>query len=547
MIAKIYSAIPQGYIGSLITVEGDTNQGLPSFNIVGMANKTISEARERVRAAITNSGFSFPTKKLTINLAPAELIKDGSHLDLPIAVAILVLSEQLLPKDALDTIFVGELALDGELKPVRGIINVVEAAKIAHYHRIVVPFANLAEAQLIPGIQVVGLKSLQDLVLHLKGLLPTPQINNFNTQTTSPLKSADLYTDFNTNVVKNTQTPVRHPIRSIKQSDVVENTETEAKSDPITHITDIIGQDFAKRALEIALAGHHNLLLSGPPGSGKSLLAQSAITLMPPPSPEEFLEIAKIHSLSESSSHHYRSCPFRAPHHTASATSIIGGGPHLSPGEISLAHRGILFLDEFPEFPRNVIESLRQPLESHNITVARASGRATYPANFILIATMNPCPCGHLNDPYHECTCSAAQISAYHKRISGPILDRFDLTIVVRPLHASEISSHTPTSSTSVENVVKNNITEAKITQSKRYHDTTTYNGHLTPSEIKHFIQLSSSAESLLLQATEKFHLSTRSYFKIIKIARTIADLDHSKIIENDHISEALSFRQKPF
>ena len=521
MIAKIYSAIPQGYSGSLITVEGDTNQGLPCFSIVGMANKTITESRERVRSALVNSDFRFPTKKVTINLAPAELTKDGSHLDLPIAVALLVLSGQLLPTDISGFVFVGELALDGEIKPVRGIINTVEAAKLAGFSTIFIPIDNLPQATLVPDINIIGAKTLQALFLHLKGIRPLPIINHkdYIHRISTPTAS----------VVKNTQA------------------DNNANNDSTVSLDSIIGHNFAKRALIIALAGHHNLLISGPPGSGKSLLAQAASRLLSHPSPNEQVEIAKLHSLTSLIIPTSFRRPFRNPHHTASITSIIGGGPHVTPGEISLAHRGVLFLDELPEFPRNIIEALRQPLETHSITISRVNLHATYPANFILLATMNPCPCGHLGNPHHPCTCTPTQITAYHKRISGPILDRFDLSIVMHPIPPTELSNTAPPPTILTENVVKNTITDVTDLGFKRYHSMEKHNGTLSPAEIKKFIQLTPPAQQLLLQASTKFQLSTRSYFKIIKIARTIADLDRAETVDVAHISEALSFRQKPF
>lgn len=531
MIAKVYSAIPYGYEGRLLEIEGDTNQGLPSFNIVGMANKTISEARERVRAALANSGFLFPQRKVTINLAPAELAKDGSHLDLPIALAILILSEQILPTSVAKRLFVGELSLNGDTKPVRGIINIVETAVAAGFTEVFLPAANYHQAKLAPGIKITPIQDLKDLYLHLHGLAPQPT------------------------VVKNTVTDSKPTL----------NTNFNHKNYP--SLSEIQGQSLAKRALTIAVAGHHNLLLTGPPGTGKTLLAKAALSLLPPPSPPEQTEITKIHSLSPTMPPLIIERPFRSPHHSASITSIIGGGPHVSPGEISLAHRGVLFLDEFPEFPRNVIESLRQPLEDHQITITRANQQATYPANFMLIATMNPCPCGHLGDPDHPCTCSATQIQNYQKRLSGPILDRIDLVVQVEHIKANELTwspnvvKNTKTDTkcktkSTAQNVVKNTqtdlntqnvkntITEVHQIQFQRY-GSAKFNSDLTSAEIQHYIHLNPKALDLLRTATDRLHLSTRSYFKTIKIAQTIADLDHSTEVKVEHISEALTFRQR--
>lgn len=530
-IARVYSAIPYGYTGSLVTVEGDMHRGLPSFNLVGMANKTITEARERVRSAVTNSGFAFPDRKVTINLAPAELAKDGAHLDLPIAVAILVLARALRPDQVERKLFVGELSLDGCTKPIRGIINILEAAKNASFTTVYLPRENLPLARLVTGVNLIGISSLSELFAELKGIPYNPIVKN-------------TQTDDNPDSAQNNP-PSHAPGHPSTAASTTNSPQPTSLSTPPILLDHISGQSAAKRALTIAVAGHHNLFFTGPPGTGKTLLARAAATLLPPPSPLEQIEIAKLHSLSTQPNYDFTQRPFRSPHHTASTAAILGGGNRLQPGEISLAHRGILFLDELPEYPRNVLEALRQPLEDGQITLARANQHTTYPANFILIAAMNPCPCGYYGDPDHPCTCSAAQISAYRKRLSGPILDRIDLVVNVNRLRSDHFLAPATPSSTdaSFHTAAQALISTAHQRQTARYQNPAVFNAQLTSPQITNFVHLAPDARTFLNTAADRLHLSARGYFKVLKVAQTIADLDAAAQITPAHLSEALSYR----
>lgn len=500
VLAKVHSAAHVGFDGTLIEVECDITNGLPSIIIVGLGSKAIDEAKERIRSSIKNSGLTMPRKRITLNLAPADLPKDGASYDLPMAIAILAASQQINHSLLHSSLFIGELSLNGELRPVRGIISHIEVAKRHGIKRVFVPKDNALQASLVSGIEIIEVKNLSQIVKML----------------TEP-------GDIKPYIPKNIES---------------------AKRDLGTDFSDIYGQQQTKRALEIAVAGSHNILMNGPPGAGKTMMARALLSIMPDPTPEEIIAITKLHSLAgETTDKIATQRPFRSPHHTSSNVALIGGGKNPKPGEISLAHKGILFMDELPEYTRSTLESLRQPLEDRIVTIARVQDTVTYPADFMLVATQNPCPCGYYLDPDHSCTCTPHQINQYSKKISGPLLDRIDLVVNVNKVEHKNLLNQ-PSGESESEAILRR-VEAARLKQSKRFSKPGHYNTHMNNRDILQKAELLPDAKLFLEEASKKLNLSARSYMKVIKVARTIADLDQEETIDIRHISEALQYRPR--
>ncbi len=489
-LAKIYTRGLLGLHAPLIEVEVHVSAGLPSLTIVGLAEAAVRESKDRVRSAIINSGFQFPTKRLTINLAPADLPKDGSRLDLPIALGILIATGQLPENVTDDFEFIGELALDGHLRPVTGTLTIAMACQLAK-HQLMLPQENADEAAQLPEFKVFAAHHLKQVCDHF--------LNTQKIEVTSTQKST---------------------------------LDKQYKFD----LADVKGQLRPRRALEIAAAGGHSLLFKVPPGTGKTLLASRLPSILPALNPQENLEVASIYSIANTQ-HHFGQRPFRAPHHTASAIALVGGGSNPKPGEITLAHLGVLFLDELPEFDKKVLEVLRQPLESKEIIISRASRQITFPANFQLIAAMNPCPCGYAFNQDSRCQCSAESIKRYQSRISGPLLDRIDLHIDVPPLKAQELQDTTPVEDSAT---VRERVLQAFHFQIQRQGG---LNHALSPKQLEKYVVLDETSQKMIEMAQQRLNLSARAYHRILRVSRTIADLAQSEQIQSTHLTEALSYR----
>ena len=495
-LAKVNSAAVVGLEASPVEVEVDISNGLPSFTIVGLPDKAVEESKERVRSAIKNSGADFPMKRITVNLAPADIKKEGPAYDLAIAMAILIADEQIPPIDQ-NILLVGELALNGSLRHVNGVLPIVSALN-KKFAQIILPEANADEATLAEEIKILPAPNLKSLLFHFKSEKVLPFYK-----------------------------------RQVK---------IKTKIDYEFDLAYIKGQEQAKRALEIVAAGGHNVLFNGPPGSGKTLLARTIPSILPPLTKDETLEVTKIYSVAgllSSDNPVIIERPFRAPHHTTSNVALVGGGTYPRPGEITLAHRGVLFMDEFPEFPRSVLEALRQPLEDGVITVSRAQGSLSFPAKFILVAAQNPCPCGYLGDVKKHCICTPIQIIRYQKRVSGPLLDRIDIHIEVPRVEYEKLSSDDVAESSAA---VSKRVEKARGTQEKRFNKT---NSEMSPREIKKYCVLDEPTKNLLKTAMHQYNLSARQYTRILKVSRTIADLAGSAEITADHLGEALCYRPK--
>ncbi len=505
MLAKVNSCAVVGLDGEIVEVEVDISQGIPRFDVVGLPERPVQEAKDRVRSAVRNSGHSFTNQRITVNLAPADLRKEGPAYDLPIAVGILIASGQV-PEPFTPSVFLGELSLDGHVRHTQGVLPMVGLARERGIATAYVPAVDAPEASLVDGVEVIPVASLSVLAAHLKGLEPIPRHDAATNQLPRPAESEGV--DFR----------------------------------------DVRGQEHVKRALEVAASGGHNVILVGPPGSGKTLLSRATPTILPPMTMDESLEVTKIYSVAgmlPPQTPLLRARPFRAPHHTVSHAGLVGGGRTPRPGEITLSHRGVLFLDELPEFAHSVLESIRQPLEDRVVTVSRAQGNVTFPANFMLMAAMNPCPCGYYGDPTRHCSCSEPVVTRYRHRISGPLLDRVDIFVDVPRVDYEKLVDG-PSNEGSTE--IRARVEQCRDGQRLRFSESRlSSNAEMGPVEVREFCQhfLDDPARSLMRTAVNQLALSARAFHRVLKVSRTIADLAGSQEITATHVAEALQYRQR--
>jgi magnesium chelatase family protein len=502
MLARVYSCAVIGLDGVVVEVEVDTSPGLPFMVIVGLPDAAVQESRERVQSAVKNAGLPYPRKRVTVNLAPASVRKEGPAYDLPIALGVLVATDLVSPESLENCLVIGELSLDGSVRHVRGVLPMAAVARAQGFKRVFVPKPDAAEAALIPGLEVVPVDSLNHLVAYLAGNEPMA---------------------------------IAPPI-TVDEGDI----------DVLTDFREIKGQEHVKRALEVAAAGGHNVIMVGPPGSGKTLLARAMPAILPTMSIDEALDVTRIYSIADllpSDVPLIRSRPFRSPHHTISHAGLVGGGNWPHPGEISLAHRGVLFLDELPEFGPRVLEVLRQPIEDKIVTISRAQGSLTFPANFMLIAAMNPCPCGFYGDPVKPCTCSAGMVTKYQKRISGPLLDRIDIHVQVPRVEYDKLSDSRLGEPSSV---IRQRVETARKVQRERLKENgLACNADMRPAEVRRFCALDATSAGLMKTAMNQLQLSARAYHRVLKLARTIADLAGCERIGPSHLAEALQYRPR--